>query len=76
MKTVTEISVIVTVASPRGFASAAEMGAFTLLLGLLPNSQDAHLPCTWDSRSGSVGASSGARGGLQPLLLLCSTPSL
>lgn len=41
MKNVTEISIIVTVACPRGFASAAEMGAFTLLLGLLPNSQDA-----------------------------------
>lgn len=41
MKNVTEISIIVTVASPWGFASAAEMGAFTLLLGLLPNSQDA-----------------------------------
>lgn len=41
MKNVTEISIIVTVTSPQGFASAAEMGAFTLLLGLLPNSQDA-----------------------------------
>lgn len=55
MKNVTEISIIVTVTSPQGFASAAEMGAFTLLLGLLPNSQDAHLPCTWDSRSDSWG---------------------
>lgn len=40
MKNVTEISIVVAVASPQGFASAVEMGAFSLLLGLLSNSQD------------------------------------
>lgn len=41
MKNVTEISRVVAVASPQGFASAVEMGAFSLLLGLLSDSQDA-----------------------------------